>query len=130
MVWTGRRTAIFDGIPPTSNNPQGVNFASAVFRNVGCYSPKSIVQTPHGVIFLGSDGHFYMIRGLAGPERIGTAVWPIFRGMLPRQMRQCAATWTPKDYYQISYPEMAGFSEYDSSTTFVAPFFGNLDVQG
>lgn len=99
VVWTGKRTCVYDGIPPSSNNPQGINFVSAVFRNIGCYSPKSVVQTPHGVVFLGSDGHVYIIRGLAGPERIGTAVWNIFRSMSPRQQRQCAATWTPKDYY-------------------------------
>ncbi len=127
-VWTGQRLTMFDGIPPSTDNPQGVNFSSVIFKSVGCNAPKSVVQTPYGLCFLGSDGFIYCIRGLAGPERIGNAVWEVFRSMSPRQQLQCAAYYDSRGYYKISYPETGHHADFGPSVTFISPFLGGIDT--
>lgn len=107
VVFTSKKVTIFDGLPPQTDNPLGVNFASMVSKDMGCNAPRTVVQTPHGVAFLGSDGVVYLVRGLEGVVPIGYPVEPILRGMTPRQQRQCAAYYDPRDrYYKLSFPSI------------------------
>ena len=105
-VFTGKRVTIFDGLPPVDENPLGVNFSSSIMGVVGCNAPRTVVTTPHGVVFLGSDGVVYLLKGLDGLVPIGSAVKAVFASMTPRQQKQCAAVWDPEGFYKLSYPDV------------------------
>jgi hypothetical protein len=111
VVFTGQRVVIFDGLPPISGNPLGVNFASTVVKGIGCNAPKTIVSTSEGVTFLGSDGVVYLIRGLSGLVPIGRAVEPLLVSLTPNQQSACCAYYDVRDrFYKLSYPT-ASYSE-------------------
>lgn len=103
VVFTEKRVAIFDGLPPLSGSPLGTNFQSTVLKGVGCNSPRTVVQTPGGVVFLGSDGRVYLVNGLSGIVSIGTAVEAFFKTLTPRQQRQCHAYWDPAGFYKLCF---------------------------
>lgn len=113
-VFTEKQVFVFDGFPPISGNPTGTNFISNSFP-FGCNSPRSIVNTPAGLMFFGSDCRFYLIRN-GVPTPISTAIDPTFAGMTPRQQKQCAAVWDKNaGYYKFSYPDcttVVGSSAY------------------
>lgn len=48
-------------------------------RTVGTPAPWSIVQTPKGLMFLGSDFNLYLIPPGGTPQQIGVSVWPALR---------------------------------------------------
>lgn len=103
-AFTPHKVVVADGKPPVSGNPTGVNFSSTAFP-IGTNSPRSVVQTPHGVVFFGSDGQFYLLAG-GQPQPIGEAVRKTFAGMTPRQQKQCSAVWDQKEgYYKFSHPD-------------------------
>ena len=104
VVFTDRRVVLFDGLPPVSGNPEGVNFHSVAMKDVGCNAPRSVVRTPQGVAFLGTDGLVYLIPafGSSGPVPIGRAVEPLLNHMLPRQHRYAAAYYH-EGFYKLSF---------------------------
>lgn len=104
-AFTPKQVVVIDGKPPVSGNPTGVNFASTAYP-IGTNSPRSVVQTPYGVVYFGSDGQFYLLAG-GKPEPIGEAVRKTFTGMTPRQQKQCAAVWDQREgYYKFSHPDI------------------------
>lgn len=105
VIFTSSRVAIFDGVPPTSGNPGGVNFHSVAMKDIGCNAPRTVTRTPYGIVFLGTDGIIYLIPpySSSGPMPIGRAIEPLFRHLTPRQQRFCASVFD-NGWYKISYP--------------------------
>lgn len=105
-VFTGKRVAIFDGLPPITDSPLGTNFQSVITGIVGCNAPRTVVTTSKGVVFLGSDGCIYIVDGTRGVVQIGTAIQSVFANLSPRQQKQCSAVWDPEGFYKLSYPDV------------------------
>jgi hypothetical protein len=106
VAFTTKRVAIYDGFPPVSNGEE-VNFVSVAVGDVGCAAPRTVVQTPAGLCFLGTDGLVYIIPKFsnAGPRPISRAVEQVFKHLTIRQQKQCAATYDD-GHYKISVPEV------------------------
>jgi hypothetical protein len=105
LVFTERRVRVYSGLPPVGTDPEGTDFTSNEFP-IGCNAPRSVVRTPAGVVFLGSDGRFYLFAG-GRPSPISVAVESTFRDLTPRQHKQVAAVWDQGEgYYKVSYPDV------------------------
>jgi hypothetical protein len=75
---------------------------------VGCTAYRSLVNTPSGLQFVGSDGEVYLIRGAGEPYRMGTSVKPMLEhlGSSDTLMKKVTAVYHG-DYFKISYPSSA-----------------------
>lgn len=106
VVFTPNKVVTYDGLPPVSGNPTGVAFHSVALSTVGCNAPKTVVQTPAGLMFLGSDGLVYLIPRFSngGPYPVSRAIEPALGHLSPRQQKQCAAVYDD-GHYKLSYPE-------------------------
>lgn len=71
---------------------------------VGCIAYRSIVQTPIGVMFLGSDADIYLIRGGGEPVRVGTSVQPVLDHLKLNDdlMKQATAVFHD-NHYKLCY---------------------------
>lgn len=105
VVFTTRRVMIYDGLPPISGNPTGVNFQAVALSTVGCNAPSTIAQTPAGLCFLGSDGLVYLIPRFSagGPIPVSRAIEPLLSNMTPKTQRFCAAVYND-GRYKLSFP--------------------------
>lgn len=84
----------------------GINAqADQLSGSVGTIAPRTIVQTKLGLLFLGSDGDIYMIRGSGEPLPIGSRVKEIFKHLVENEtlMKMCTAV-LHGNFYKISYP--------------------------
>ena len=45
-----------------------------VSGSIGCVSPKTLVNTPLGLLFLGADRMVYLIRSVGPPEKVGLRI--------------------------------------------------------
>lgn len=105
LVFTERRLKVYRGFPPISGDADGTDLTSNEFP-IGCNSPRSVVRTPAGVVFFGSDGRFYLFAG-GSPRPISAAVQDTFIDLTPRQQKQCAAIYDASaGYYKFSYPDV------------------------
>lgn len=123
VAFTNQKTVVFDGLPPQTGSPLGANFMSVASLNLGTNAPRSVVTTPHGVVFLGSDGVFYLIPAFTkmGPIPVGKKVWDLFRGLTPQQQRQVSAFWHPLGFYCVSYPSSQVYGGAASSLSVGVP---------
>lgn len=94
----------------TFPDPTGGNGASMIQLSgrIGCLAQSSIVSTTFGVVFLGSDGDIYVIRGGSEPERVGTKVQPLLKHLIQNDslMKMCTAVFHD-NHYKLSYPSSA-----------------------
>ncbi len=105
LVFTDRRLKVYSGLPPVGTDVDGTDFSSNEFP-IGCNAPRTVVRTPAGVVFLGSDGRFYLFAG-GRPNPISVAIESTFRDLTPRQQKQIAAVWDQGEgYYKVSYPDV------------------------
>lgn len=81
---------------------------------VGTSSPHTIRHTPIGLIFLGSDGVLYMIRGSGEPYHVGGSVKPQFEHLVNDDslMAKCTAAYH-NGFFKINYPGV-GSTDCDS----------------
>lgn len=82
---------------------------------IGCISNKTVISTPIGTVFLGSDGVVYVIAGSGEPKSIGRNVKPILEH-LPEDdslARQCSAV-HHEGFYKLAYPSSAESTEPDA----------------
>ena len=96
-VWT--ITAIADPV-------SGVNGSmNQISGRIGCLGYRSMVQTPIGMLFLGTDGNIYLIRGSGEPARIGGLVQEAFQNLTTNDtlMKMVTACYSGY-FYKISYP--------------------------
>jgi len=106
VVFTTRRVITYDGLPPVSGNPTGTAFHSVALGDVGCVAQKTVVKTPAGLLFLGTDGLVYLIPVFSsgGPIPVSRTVERALAHMSQQTQRQCAATYDD-GHYKLSYPE-------------------------
>ena len=107
VVFTNKRVVSYDGLPPISGNPTGTAFHSVALSEVGCVAPKTVVQTPAGLMFLGTDGLVYIIPRFSngGPLPVSRAIEPVFKHLSLTSQKQCAAVYDD-GHYKISVPEV------------------------
>lgn len=107
VVFTNKRVVTYDGLPPVSGNPTGTAFHSVALGEVGCVAPKTVVQTPAGILFLGTDALVYLIPRFSngGPLPVSRTIEPALQHLTLAQQKQCAATYDD-GHYKISVPEV------------------------
>lgn len=106
VVFTSKKVVVYAGLPPVSGNPTGVSFQSIVLSTVGCNAPHSVVQTPEGLCFFGTDGLVYLIPRFSsgGPVPVSRAIEPLLKHLTPLQQRRVVAVYDD-GRYKLSYPE-------------------------
>lgn len=103
-IMTDKQVAIYTNPPPTQGNPSGQNFHIVAMGDMGCCAPKSLARTPKGLVFLATDGLFYLI-GLDNTiEPISKNIQKIFKGLPPTHYRRVCAFYDG-EYYCVFYPE-------------------------
>lgn len=127
VAFTEKRVVVFDGLPPQTDNPLGVNFSSTVMPTTGTNAPRTVVRTPYGLIFMGCDGIVYMLRGRDGVIPIGRKVEPLLRGMSSDIQRQCSAYYDDRGFYKLSFPQTRTSSQgsYGKGTE-MSSLYGSL----
>lgn len=82
---------------------------------VGTVAPNSIVSTPLGVIFLGTDAYMYLIRGGGEPFRVGGSVRPLLAHLVGNDslMSKVTAVYHD-DHYKLSYPSTSSATANDA----------------
>lgn len=103
VAFTKRRVVIYDGLPPSRDDPTGVEFSSVAEDTHGCISPRSVVKTPYGLVYLASDENIYLIHGTRITP-IGTAIQPALEELKGSQYRKACA-WYEDGFYKLSLPE-------------------------
>lgn len=72
---------------------------------VGCTAYRSVVQIPHGTMFLGQDACIYLIRAIQEPARIGLKVQNALKHLVGNDAAMRCVTAVFHDYhYKLSYP--------------------------
>ena len=106
VIFTAKRLALFEGIPPSSENAAASDALVTYNDVVGCNAPRSVVTTPYGLVFLGTDGCVYLIpRGSRGQViPISRKIQPAMSNLSLRQQNYCAAVWDPDGFYKLSIP--------------------------
>ena len=103
-VFTDKRVAIYQNPPPTGDNANGSDFHVVALGEVGSTAVKSIARTPHGLIFLGNDGLFYLI-GLSNIiSPMSRAIAPEFANLSPRAYRKVCGYYDGS-FYKVFYPQ-------------------------
>lgn len=75
---------------------------------IGCKSPKSMVNTPLGLMFLGSDRMVYLLRSdPREPERVGQKIYPDLLNIPEAQLADVAAVYH-NGFYKLSYSASGG----------------------
>lgn len=71
----------------------------------GCVAYRSVVQTPIGTLFMGSDGNVYLINRVAEPTKIGTKIQSLLSHLVGQDtyMAMCTAVFH-NNHYKLSYP--------------------------
>lgn len=106
-------THMYTNIPDKAS---GINAqAEQSSGRVGCIAPKSIIQTRSGLVFLGSDGDIYIIRGAGEPVPIGGRIKPLFAHLVENEslMKLVSASFH-KNFVKISYPSSADSTYNDA----------------
>jgi hypothetical protein len=96
-------THMYSNIPDKTS---GINAqAEQSSGRIGCIAVNSIAQTRSGLVFLGSDGDIYIIRGTGEPVPIGGRVKPMFKHLSQDEelMKMVTAVFHD-NFYKISYP--------------------------
>lgn len=89
-------------IPPANQNA-----IEQISRVVGCKSPKTLVNTPIGLMFLGSDRMVYLMQSEGDPSKVGLAIYPDTRAIPEAQLIDAAACYHD-GYYKLTYPASGG----------------------
>lgn len=107
VVFTTKRVVTYDGLPPVSGDELNSTLYSVALGEVGCAAPKTVVQTPAGLMFLGTDGLVYIIPRYSngGPLPCSRTVESVFKNLTLRQQKQCAAIYDD-GHYKLSVPEV------------------------
>lgn len=76
-----------------------------VSGRVGCVAYRSIVQTPIGTLFVGSDANIYRINAVREPQRIGGKIQNALSHLVSNDtlMKRVTAVFHD-NHYKISYP--------------------------
>lgn len=104
IAWTGYKTQVYNGPIPSSGNPAPPGFGLAAVGTVGTWSPKSIVRTEFGTVYLGSDGLVYMVALNNRIAIIGRALEPILGGR-SRTFYKNICAYYKKGFYHIFFPQ-------------------------
>ncbi len=98
-----------------------------VSGRVGCIAYRTIVQTPHGTVFLGQDGNIYLINSVSEPKRIGTKIQNSLTHLVSNEtlMKLCTAVFHD-NRWKLSYPS-ASTSTYNDAQWFLDTRAGEED---
>lgn len=121
VVFTTKRVKIYSGFPPVSNTTGGTNFVSTALGDVGCISPRTVCQTPYGVMYLGTDGYIYLIPQNGRPIKVSRAIENVLAGMSQRRLKLACAVFR-NDWYILSFSSGKVADQIKPSIT-----FGHLD---
>lgn len=85
-----------------------------VSGRVGCIAYRTIVQTPHGTVFLGQDGNVYLISAVAEPRKIGTKIQNSLTHLVSNEtlMKLCTAVYHD-NRYKLAFPSTANSTYND-----------------
>jgi hypothetical protein len=81
---------------PTQNGVQQIS------RVIGCKSPKTVVNTPIGLMFLGSDRQIYLCRSAGEPERVGNRIRADLLVIAETQLANATACYH-NGFYKLSF---------------------------
>ncbi len=98
------------------DSTSGINAqADQMSGRVGCLAGRTIVQTKLGLLFLGSDGDIYMIRGSGEPLPIGSKIKPLLKHLAQDDtlMKMCVAVYHD-NFYKLAYPSSAASTYNDA----------------
>lgn len=126
-VFTTKKVAIYTGLPPVSGADVATSFNVAAIGDVGCASPRTVVRTPDGVVFLGTDGIVYLISLNNRIVPISRAVAPELANRSARQLARCAAVFDG-EFYKLSYPQKNRSVSASAGTFGQAPSPNNLQM--
>lgn len=101
----------YSSFPDTS----GGTSINNVSGTVGCFAPKTIVNSPIGTIFMGNDGDIFLMRGNGEPYRIGARIKPFLQHLSLNSllMAKCVAVYH-EDHLKISYPSTSSSTYNDA----------------
>ena len=102
-IFTDKAVKIYVNPPPTGGNPNGQDFHVTALGEFGSCAPKSIARTPKGVVFLATDGIFYLITLENQILPISRAIASEFQGISPRFFRKVAAYYDG-EFYVVFFP--------------------------
>jgi len=129
-IFTDRKCVVYDGIPPqsTDTDETPTDFRQTMNFGMGCVATRSIVETPKGLIFLGTDGIIYMMRGQVreGLVPIGRAIEPVLKTFTPYQQQVACAVYDD-GFYKLS---IAGLQVDWGMFNFNKNFTGNGGTAG
>lgn len=100
--FTAKRMMLYSGIQAQSATT-GSDFQRVVNTRTGTVSPNAMVQTPMGLVFLGSDKQVYLVRPNDNPRPISRAIDPALKDLTLSQLKVAAATYED-GYYKLSIP--------------------------
>lgn len=111
MVFTTDKVVFYDGVPPVPGENYDTTFQTVGLGEVGCRSPKSVVKTPAGVMFLGTDGMVYLapIEQPGPPVPVGRAIQPELERLSQAQLGLVAATYFD-NHYMLAFPSGTTFN--------------------
>lgn len=87
--------------------PANTNSIEQISRVVGCKSPKTVINTPIGLMFLGSDRMVYLMQSEGDPAKVGLAIYPELTAIPEAQLIDAAATYH-NGFYKLSFAPSGG----------------------
>ena len=102
-AFTAKKVLLYGGPLPSTGNPAPSGFGQVGDGDMGCVSPKSVVRTKYGVVFLGSDGLVRLISLYNRVEIIGRAIEPLVGGLSQQFYSRCCAYYS-RGFYHIVFP--------------------------
>lgn len=136
-IFTSRKVVVFNGLPPQGAVIENISgfgptdesnqFAASLNFDVGTTAQRSVVETPYGLVFLGTDGVVYVLRGAEKPQPIGRAIQPILRGLAGESMRR-AVGYFDKGFYKLIVPDIPAGNTEDMITQFNPPATTNSQM--
>lgn len=103
-IFTSRKFVVYDGTPPNIADAAGgidFPFNQTLSFGIGCVAPKTVVSTPEGLVFLGTDGVVYLIHGASGMVPLGRAIEPALKSISNLAMSRAGAVYD-KGFYKLS----------------------------
>lgn len=78
-----------------------------VSGSIGCVSPKTLVNTPLGLLFLGADRMVYLIRSVGPPEKVGLRIYPDLLKIPSAQLVDACAVYH-NGFYKLAFATTGG----------------------
>lgn len=106
VAFTAWKVMVFTGPLPSTGNPSPPGFGLAATGDVGTVSPKSVITTPKGTIYLGTDGIVRLVSINNQIVELGRALEPII-GAQSHQFYSRVCAYYHKGFYHLCFPQNA-----------------------